>query len=33
MNVEGFWVLGFQFEREENLDFSENAQNLKSVEK
>jgi len=32
MNFEGFGVLGFQFEKIK-LDFTENAQNLKSVEK
>jgi len=33
MNVEGFGVLGFQFERKENLILQKLLKNLKSVEK
>jgi len=33
MNLEGFGVLGFQFERKRNFDFTEYAHKLKRVEK
>jgi len=33
INLKGYGVLGFQFERKENLDFTENAQKLEKCRK